>query len=184
MAKRIGVRVVFVDERIKGDAEQKGNLIRVSTRNRTKAVEVLVGHEMLHYMKTQMPEAYKAFKKAVIDFMGEKEFGKAVAARKAMYAAQNVTLDDEAAAEEIVADFAGYLVQGRDVFEKFIEPKKTDNAFLRGLKKGLEYIRNIFGANGMTKNVSAVDNMVNHLNTLINATVEGKDIEGTAHTSA
>ena len=177
MAKRIGVRVVFVDERIKGDAEQKGNLIRVSTRNRTKAVEVLVGHEMLHYMKTQMPEAYKAFKKAVADFIGEKEFVEAVAARKAMYAAQNVTLDDEAAAEEIVADFAGYLVQGRDVFEKFIEPKKSDNIFLRGLKKGLEYIRNIFGANGMTKNVSAVDNMVNQLNTLINATVEGKDIE-------
>ena len=29
----------------------------------------------------------------------------------------------------------------------------------------------------MTKNVSAVDNMVHHLNTLITATVEGKDIE-------
>ena len=28
---------------------------------------------------------------------------------------------DEAAAEEIVADFAGYIVQGRDVFYKFLE---------------------------------------------------------------
>ena len=90
----------------------------------------------------------------------------------------------EAAAEEIVADYAGFLVQGRDVFEKFIEPKKTDNVFLRGLKKGLEYIRNIFGANGMTKQVKAVDNMVDALNTLINATVEGKDIEKREETTA
>lgn len=82
----------------------------------------------------------------------------------------------EAAAEEIVADYAGYLVQGRDVFYKFLETKKEDNAFLKGLKKAFEYIRNIFGANGMTKNVNAVDNMINHLNTLIKATVEGKDI--------
>jgi hypothetical protein len=43
--------------------------------------------------------------------------------------------------------------------------------------KGWEYIRNIFGANGMTKQVKAVDAMVDTLNTLINATVEGKDIE-------
>ena len=28
----------------------------------------------------------------------------------------------------------------------------------------------------MTENVNAVDNMINHLNTLIKATVEGKDI--------
>ena len=177
MAKRAKVRIEFVDERIKGDAEQRGNLIRVSTRNRTKAVEVLVGHEMLHYMKSKMPEAYKAFKEAVIAFIGKDKFAKEVARRKKAYAAQNVELNDEDAAEEIVADYAGFLVQGRDVFEKFIEPKKSDNVFLRGLKKGLEYIRNIFGANGMTKQVKAVDNMVDALNTLINATVEGKDIE-------
>lgn len=184
MAKRAKVRIEFVDERIKGDAEQKGNLIRVSTHNRTKAVEVLVGHEMLHFMKSKMPEAYEAFKEAVIAFMGKDKFAKEVERRKKAYAAQNVKLNDEDAAEEIVADYAGFLVQGRDVFEKFIEPKKSDNVFLRGLKKGLEYIRNIFGANGMTKQVNAVDNMVDTLNTLINATVEGKDIEKREETSA
>ncbi len=53
-----------------------------------------------------------------------------------------------------------------------------------GVRWGLEYIRNIFGANGMTKQVKAVDNMVDALNTLINATVEGKDIEKREETSA
>ena len=50
--------------------------------------------------------------------------------------------------------------------------------------KGLEYIRNIFGANGMTQQVKAVDAMVDTRNTLINATVEGKDIEKREEISA
>ncbi|MBO5018164.1 MAG: hypothetical protein J6C56_04805 [Alistipes sp.] len=190
MAKALGLKVVFV-ERVRtqagtfANADIQGNVVRMSWSQRGKAIPFLAGHEFLHRMKNMSEEAYNEFKQSVIENLGEEEWKRRVDAMRANYEAHNaiaqrtgkplLTYDDALLEEEIVADFAGYLVHTHHAFDIYLqrqEQQKTQKFNLfRWLRDVFAYLRDWYKRLGARTEAQRMKEMVDKLNETIDRAI-------------
>lgn len=136
LAKDLGGRVRFSNDlQDYQNAQISGSEIQVNP-NIEDPVTFIVGHELTHRMQELAPEAYREFRDLV---MQEDLFGYRVQDRIASYANRGVTLDMEAAMDEVAADYAGRMLDDGKVLDDFIR-KHHDNRTL------LEKLRDAFRA--------------------------------------
>ena len=134
-AKRLGVRVRFVDELKHGaNADIHGSEILIQKDN-PNPVRFLLGHEFAHRLQALAPEAYRQFRDLAMGQLGSEM----TLERRESYAEQGVDVDYEGAMDELTADYAGLLMEHGKVLEDFIaEAQRRDNRTL------LEKVRDLF----------------------------------------
>lgn len=136
VAKALGVRVQFVDS-VRGgtaNAQISGSTVLVE-RNNENPVLAIVGHEMTHRMQELAPTEYRTFRDIVAQ---EEQDG--IQKRIDSYAAQGVELTYEQAMDEVVADYAGRLIDDGKVLDDFIQRHRDDRTLLQ---KVLDAIRSL-----------------------------------------
>ena len=119
MAKRLGLSVRFVDavDGGVGNAKIEGNKIEIE-RNNPNPVKFLLGHELLHRVRSVSPESYDAFVEAASKVIPD--FKKKVQATMTAYKKAGQRIDKDSAREEVFADFAGEMARDGKLLEKFI----------------------------------------------------------------
>ncbi len=134
-AKRLGVRVRFVDELKHGaNADIHGSEILIQKDN-PNPVRFLLGHEFAHRLQALAPEAYRQFRDLAMGQLGSEM----TLERRESYGEQGVDVDYEGAMDELTADYAGLLMEHGKVLEDFIaEAQRRDNRTL------LEKVRDLF----------------------------------------
>lgn len=132
LAKDLGVRVRFVDSVAGGaaNAQIDGSEILVE-RNNKNPVMAIVGHELTHRMQQLAPEAYREFRDLV---MQDQKYEGEVQKKIDKAAKWGVTLDTEAAMDEIAADAAGLLMDDGQVLDDFIRRNQDNRTVLEKLR--------------------------------------------------
>lgn len=128
LSKQLGLRVSMVDAVAGGsaNAEIQGSVVRIEKGN-PNPVRFLFGHEMTHRVQELAPEAYRAFRDFV---MQDGRYQAAVNQKVEEYARQGVELTQEAAMDEIAADYAGALIQDKQLMSRFIESNRKNTSLL------------------------------------------------------
>lgn len=132
LAKDLGVRVRFVDSVAQGraNAQIRGSEVLVE-RNNPNPVMAIVGHELTHRMQQLAPEAYRQFRDIVMQEEGQSD---RVQQRISDYGRQGVTLDTEAAMDEVAADYAGRMMDDGNVLDDFIRKNRDNRTVLEKLR--------------------------------------------------
>ncbi len=127
VAKAFGVKVVFKDKVNfgKDDAAIQGSVVEIE-KGTDRALEYLIGHEIMHRIKELSPSSYKNFADAV------------KVSRYSEYAAelettQRVYEEGEDFDEEAICNMAGKIALDSKLLEKFIEQNKHDKNILQAL---------------------------------------------------
>lgn len=129
VAKQLGLRVELVDAVAGGaaNAEIQDGVVRLEKGN-PNPVRALFGHELTHRVQELAPESYREFRDYVMGLDGYQDV---VQEKIASYAARGVALAQEAAMDEIAADYAGDMIEDRGLLEEFIQKNKADQSLLR-----------------------------------------------------
>ena len=133
VAKALGVRVQFVDS-VRGgtaNAQISGSTVLVE-QNNENPVLAIVGHEMTHRMQELAPTEYRTFRDIVAQ---EEQDG--IQKRIDSYAAQGVELTYEQAMDEVVADYAGRLIDDGKVLDDFIQRHRDDRTLLQKVRDAI-----------------------------------------------
>lgn len=119
VAKKLGLSVRFVDAVDGGVANAKieGNRVEIE-RNNPNPIKFLLGHELLHKIRTTSPDAYDAFVESARKAIPE--FNKRLQMTRTAYQKADMKISNENAREEVFADFAGEMARDGKLLEKFI----------------------------------------------------------------
>ena len=172
MAKKLGIKVRFVDEVNGGKANAqitKDGYVEIAFNRRDKSITFLMGHEFTHRMQDLSPAQYAEFKQMVRDFVDEEAWSNELNRLKSIYAIQGIAIEDSALEDEITADMAGALVEQRDAFLDYLEGKKNDRTFLDKVVDFLKDMASIFNGVGDTDREGQILSLVNGVNSLIEA---------------
>lgn len=175
MAKRLGLQVEFVDEIVTGKDEKGRNLyanavivgknVKIAWHNRNRAIDFLLGHEFTHRMQDLSPEAYAEFVEAAKQALGEEEWNKRIKRMRDIYKSQGKTISEQGIIDEVVADYAGELVEERGVFDNFVERNNNNRSLLSKIADVLRSIKEFFSVGKQRK----INNAIKQLNNLIEA---------------
>lgn len=138
-AKRLGLRVAFSDTVSVGQDNAKiyDDGVVLIEKNNPNPVGFLYGHEMGHWLQQNSPEAYTEFAKAAR--ATDPEWFKArEEATAAAYRDAGIEISPERIQEEVLSDYAGWLVQNEEVLNKFIEQNKEKPNVLRWLYEAIK----------------------------------------------
>lgn len=128
-AKRLGLRVRFVDELAHGaNADITGEEVRIQKDNENP-VRFLLGHEITHRLQELAPEAYRTFRDLAMQGENERTL-----AYQHAYREGGVALDYEGAMDEAAADYAGVLIENGQLLENFIAENRADRTLLEWLR--------------------------------------------------
>nr|DAF49727.1 MAG TPA: nuclease [Podoviridae sp. ctZih56] len=130
-AKQLGVTVEFADEVAEGNAnaEIQGNRITISkvTDNPVRAV---FGHEITHRIQELSADSYAEYKAAVQEVMGDR-WALELEDIKARAEQYGLSYSEEQLADEVVADYAGGLLQNEGTLEQFIQSAQSKPTLLQ-----------------------------------------------------
>ena len=131
-AKQLGVTVEFADEVAGGsaNAEIQGNRITIEKWNRNP-VRALFGHEITHRIQDLSPDSYGEYKTVVRNAMGAEAYDAAFHEIKAISALREMELNDSQIEDEVVADYAGKLLQNDGTLERFIQSAQSKPTLLQ-----------------------------------------------------
>ena len=116
LAKKLGVAVIPInvaDSAVNG-YYRDGNIYVNTNRGAEWTMRWVAGHEMLHDVAKKSPEAYNAYKQAVLNMWDSSYIDSQVKQIIDDYAASGKTIDREQALTELVNDFGGELFNSRD----------------------------------------------------------------------
>ena len=124
IAKALGVKVFFADSVGGMDPETKQSIANGSYQGGTvliakdsdESISFVYGHEITHRMKEISPDAYEKLKKFVME---QPESAREVEKTMSVYASYNIPITDEAAIEEVVADYVGMVIDNQELLEQF-----------------------------------------------------------------
>ena len=177
-AKRLGLQVEFVDEIVTGKDEKGRNLyanavivgkkVKIAWHNRNRAIDFLLGHEFTHRMQDLSPEAYAEFVEATKQALGEEEWNKRINRMRDIYKSQGKTISEQGIIDEVVADYAGELVEERGVFDNFVERNKENRGLLSKIADVLRSIKEFFTLGKQRK----INNAIARLEALIESASE------------
>lgn len=128
VAKQLGLRVQMVDS-VKGgeaNADIQGSVVSIEKGN-PHPVRFLFGHEMTHRVQTLAPESYREFRDFVMSSLKAQD---EVRSKLAAYKSRGVDIDSEGAIDEIVADYAGQLIESKDLMKRFIDQNRKNQSML------------------------------------------------------
>jgi len=127
VAKAFGVKVVFKDKVNMGkdDAAIQGSVVEIE-KGTDRALEYLIGHEIMHRIRELSPQSFQSFANAV------------KVSRYSEYAAELETTgrvyeEGEDYDEEAICNMAGRIALDEKLLEKFIEQNKHDKGILQAL---------------------------------------------------
>ena len=131
-AKQLGVTVAFADEVAGGgaNAEIQGNRITIEKWNKNP-VRALFGHEITHRIQDLSPDSYGEYKTVVRNAMGAEAYDAAFHEIKAISALREMELNDSQIEDEVVADYAGKLLQNDGTLERFIQSAQSKPTLLQ-----------------------------------------------------
>ena len=127
-----------------------GNIYVNTNRGAEWTMRWVAGHEMLHDVAKKSPDAYNAYKQAVLDMWGEEYVENQVKQIIEDYKASGKQIDREQALTELVNDFGGELFNSRDglnILDNILknESSKGNTGFIDTIKKWWENIKEFFG---------------------------------------
>ena len=130
-AKQLGVTVEFADEVAGGNAnaEIQGNRITIEKWNRNP-VRALFGHEITHRIQELSADSYAEYKAAVQEVMGDR-WALELEATKALADQYDLSYSEDQLADEVVADYAGELLQNEGTLEQFIQSAQSKPTLLQ-----------------------------------------------------
>ena len=130
-AKQLGVTVEFADEVAGGDAnaEIQGNRITIEKWNRNP-VRALFGHEITHRIQALSADSYTEYKAAAKEAMGA-DFDRLVEDYQRDALENGFEYSRAQAEDEVVADFAGDLLQKDGTLEQFIQSAQSKPTLLQ-----------------------------------------------------
>ena len=147
LAKRLGLTVEFVpaEEVNNGDSNAMivGNNVKIARSGTDRGLRFLTGHEFTHHMQDVSPKAYHSFKKAVKKAMGNRYY-EAVANTEANYRRHGIVIPLSQAEDEVVADYAGSLVQDAAEVERFINGMTPNRSLIEKIIDALKHLRDFF----------------------------------------
>lgn len=130
-AKQLGVTVEFADEVEggKANAEIQGNRITISkvTDNPVRAV---FGHEITHRIQELSADSYAEYKAAAREAMGDR-WALELEATKSLADQYGLSYSEGQLADEVVADYAGELLQNEGTLEQFIQSAQSKPTLLQ-----------------------------------------------------
>lgn len=152
LAKKLGVAVIPINvkDRAVNGYYKDGNIYVNTNRGAEWTMRWVAGHEMLHDVAKKSPEAYDAYKQAVLDMWGEEYIESQVKQIIEDYAKSGKTIDREQALTELVNDFGGDLFSSRDglkILDSILKDQssKGNTGFIDTIKKWWENIKEFFG---------------------------------------
>lgn len=122
----------FADEVAGGsaNAEIQGNRITIEKWNRNP-VRALFGHEITHRIQELSADSYGEYKTVVRNAMGAEAYDAAFHEIKAISALREMELNDSQIEDEVVADYAGKLLQNDGTLERFIQSAQSKPTLLQ-----------------------------------------------------
>lgn len=138
-AKRLGLRVGFSDTVSVGQDNAKiyDDGVVLIEKNNPNPIGFLYGHEMGHWLQQNSPEAYSEFAEAARATDPE-WFKTREEATTAAYREAGIEISHERIQEEVLSDYAGWLVQDEDVLNRFINQNKDKPNVLRRLYEAIK----------------------------------------------
>ena len=152
LAKKLGVAVIPInvaDSAVNG-YYRDGNIYVNTNRGAEWTMRWVAGHELLHDVAKKSPEAYDAYKQAVLDMWGEDYIKSQVKQIIEDYKASGKEIDREQALTELVNDFGGELFSSRDglkILDNILkdESRKGNTGFVNTIKQWWERLKEFFG---------------------------------------
>lgn len=152
LAKKLGVAVIPInvaDSAVNG-YYRDGNIYVNTNRGAEWTMRWVAGHEMLHDVAKKSPDAYNAYKQAVLDMWGGDYIESQVKQIIEDYAKSGKTIDREQALTELVNDFGGDLFSSRDglkILDNILKDQssKGNVGFIDTIKKWWDNIKEFFG---------------------------------------
>lgn len=167
-AKRLGLQITYERSSRLFNGNITGNKMVIYLDNAQNSLRAVMGHETLHYIKSQSETAYEEFKSAVLGAMPQEEFDALVDRTIESYKRNNMRIERIDAEEEVIADYAGTLFENRDVLDRFINQNVAD-----GKKSVLERMHDVakrfLNKLKGSKNVEMVDNVQHAVDVLAKA---------------
>ena len=152
LAKKLGVAIIPIDvaDSAVNGYYQDGNIYVNTNRGAEWTMRWVAGHEMLHDVAKKSPEAYDAYKQAVLDMWGEDYIKSQVKQIIDDYAASGKAIDREQALTELVNDFGGELFSSRDglkILDNILKEQssKGNTGFVNTIKQWWERLKEWFG---------------------------------------
>lgn len=152
LAKKLGVAVIPINvaDRAVNGYYRDGNIYVNTNRGAEWTMRWVAGHEMLHDVAKKSPEAYDAYKQAVLDMWGSDYIESQVKQIIEDYAKSGKTIDREQALTELVNDFGGDLFSSRDglkILDNILKDQssKGNTGFIDTIKKWWDNIKEFFG---------------------------------------
>ena len=130
-AKQLGVTVEFADEVAGGNAnaEIQGNRITIEKWNQNP-VRALFGHEITHRIQELSADSYAEYKAAAREAMSA-DFDRLVEDYQRDALENGFEYSRAQAEDEVVADFAGDLLQNEGTLERFIQSAQSKPTLLQ-----------------------------------------------------
>lgn len=151
LAKKLGVAIIPIDvaDSAVNGYYRDGNIYVNTNRGADWTMRWVAGHELLHDVAKKSPEAYDAYKQAVLDMWGSDYIDNQVKQIIDDYAASGKTIDREQALTELVNDFGGELFNSRDglnILDDILktESKRGNVGFVDTIKQWWEKLKEWF----------------------------------------
>lgn len=113
----------------KANAEIQGNRITIEKWNQNP-VRAVFGHEITHRIQELSADSYAEYKAAVQEVMGDR-WTLELEATKALADQYDLSYSEEQLADEVVADYAGELLQKDGTLERFIQSAQSKPTLLQ-----------------------------------------------------
>lgn len=137
VAKSLGLKLSFATN-IKGNGYVNGTNVVIGKENK-EPVQFILGHEITHRMQELAPEAYNKFRDWV---MADDTQIKRAQKLMNLYNSQNVKIGEAEAVDEVVADYAGAIINNHDLLSKFLEQEdvKQNPSLIQRMIKALKQL--------------------------------------------
>ena len=152
LAKKLGVAIIPIDvaDSAVNGYYRDGNIYVNTNRGAEWTMRWVAGHEMLHDVAKKSPEAYDAYKQAVLNMWDSGYIDNQVKQIIDDYAASGKTINREQALTELVNDFGGELFSSRDglkILDNILkdESRKGNTGFVNTIKQWWERLKEWFG---------------------------------------
>ena len=152
LGKLLGKRIRFANSVAEGAANGQisGNDITLERSLLDEGAEQdslvwkILGHELTHGVQQDTPETYAAFRDAIIS---EESFRAHVADIRSAYEMRGLSITEEAALDEAVADYGGDIMRNTDTAERFIERNRQNRTLLQKIRDAIvNLVRKLTGA--------------------------------------
>ena len=152
LSRLLGKRVRFAESVGGGiaNAQITGNEIVLSRAELERAQEdgglvwKILGHELTHGVQRDAGDAYALFRDAAAKEEAVRNHAENV---RKFYELRGLSITEEAALDEAVADYGGHLMRDTDTAERFIERNRQDKSLLQKIRDALvKLARKLTGA--------------------------------------